>query len=152
MQIRIESQLNPIGDEVSAMTAVVRPILVGTLMSLKAEVVQESGGHEQVKLFMVSRLHRPGDGDCGICFEYAVHDAVRRGEAGVVERVEDSLKKLCRIPGDTPSSILFGAEKTGAVQLIDTDRAHGRGAAELPIPLENPRIWHDRTRTNERAA
>ena len=122
VQIRIQSQLNPIADEVGAMTAVVRPILVGTLLSLKAQVVAEAGGYERVKLFMLPRLHRSGDGDCGICFEYAVHDAVRRGESSVVERVEDSLKKLCKIPGDTPSSILFGAEKSGAVQLIDTAR------------------------------
>jgi hypothetical protein len=121
MKIRLEAQESPVADEVGAMTAVVRPILVGTLLSLKEQVVQEAGGHERVKLFMLARLHRPGDGDCGICFEYAVHDAVRRAEPSVLERVEDSLR-LCRIPGHTPASILFGAEKTGAVQLIDTDR------------------------------
>jgi hypothetical protein len=31
MQLRLELQLNPVADEVSALTAVVRPILEGTL-------------------------------------------------------------------------------------------------------------------------
>jgi hypothetical protein len=104
---------------VSAITAVVRPILRGILFALKRDVVAEAGGYEQLKLFMLSRLRRPGDGDCGICFEYAVHDALRRRDAAVTERVADALA-LCRLPGGEISSILFGAEKNGALTLIDT--------------------------------
>lgn len=74
-------------DEVSAITAVVRPILQGILYSLKGDVVAEAGGHDSIKLFMLPRYHRAGDGDTGICFEYAVHDAVTRGESNVTERV-----------------------------------------------------------------
>ncbi|MFJ2665704.1 hypothetical protein ACIO14_15255 [Nocardia fluminea] len=119
MQIRSEEQLNPVADEVSAITAVVRPILTGILYSLKADVVAEAGGREQVKLKMLPRLRRPGDGDTGICFEYAVHDAVSRGEAAVVERVYDALT-WCNVPGESIGSILFGVEKAGSQQLIDT--------------------------------
>lgn len=68
---------------------------------------------------MLPRLYRPGDGDCGICFEYAVHDAVMRRDADVLQRIEDSLKQ-CRVPGSAYQSILFGAEKKGASQLIAT--------------------------------
>jgi hypothetical protein len=122
MQIRSEVQLNPVADEVSAITAVVRPILTGMLYSLKADVVAEVGGIPGVKLKMLPRLRRPGDGDTGICFEYAVHDAVRRAEEGVIERVNDALI-MCKVPGEDVQSILFGAEKAGSQQLIDTAAA-----------------------------
>lgn len=118
VEIRSEQQLNPVADEVSAITAVVRPILLGVLYALKQDVVQEVGGYENIKLKLLPRLHRRGDGDTGICFEYAVHDAITRGEPGVTERVADALA-MCKIGGGT-GSILFGAEKQGSQQLIDT--------------------------------
>jgi len=119
MEIREERQLNPVADEVSALTAVVRPILEGTLYALKSDVVGEAGGYAALKLKMLPRMYRQGDGDCGICFEWAVHDAISRNEPLVVERIDDALAQ-CRVPGSRRSSILFGAEKTGAVQLIQT--------------------------------
>lgn len=76
IKIRTENQLSAIGDEVSALVVVIRPILQGLLYALKQEVVAEVGGFQSVKLLMLPRLYRPGDGDIGICFEYAVHDAV----------------------------------------------------------------------------
>lgn len=121
VEIRNEQQLNPVADEVSAITAVVRPILIGVLYSLKAEVVAEAGGRTDVKLMMLPRLRRPGDGDTGICFEYAVHDAVNRSEPRVTERMYDALDQ-CKVRGSTTGSILFGAEKAGSQQLIDTAR------------------------------
>ena len=69
---------------------------------------------------MLPRLRRPGDGDCGICFEYAVHDAVRRQDPMVLERVDDALSRLCSIAGSEVDSILFAVEKSGSEQLIDT--------------------------------
>jgi hypothetical protein len=122
IQLRLELQQNPVADEVSAITAVVRPILNGLLYALKREVVDELGGHHQIKLFMLPRLYRPGDGDCGLCFEYAVHDAMKRGQASVIERVTDAMTRYCGVPGRASSSILFGAEKAGALRLIDTAR------------------------------
>lgn len=119
IQLRIEEQLNPVADEVSALTAVVRPILTGLLYALKQDVVAEVGGFGNVKVKMLPRLYRPGDGDCGLCFEYAVHDAMNRGEASVVERVHDALTK-CNVPGSNGASILFAAEKTGTLRLIET--------------------------------
>lgn len=120
IEIRTESQLNPVGDEVSALIAVIRPILQGLLYALKHEVVAEVGGFNNVKLLMLPRMYRAGDGDIGICFEYAVHDAIKRGEPSVVERVNDGMKKHCKVKGNETSSILFGAEKNGALRLIDT--------------------------------
>lgn len=120
IQLHLELQMNPVADEVSATTAVVRPILQGLLYSLKRDFVDEVGGYENVKLKMLNRLHRPGDGDCGICFEYAVHDALNRKEPTVIDRMSEALKTHCNVPGSDTASILFGAEKSGALRLIDT--------------------------------
>lgn len=120
MQLRLQFQNSPVADEVSAITAVVRPILEGLLYALKADVVKECGGYENIKLKMLPRLYRPGDRDCGICFEYAVHDALNRREASVTERIHEALNIHCKIPGNAPASLLFGLEKSGALNLIDT--------------------------------
>ena len=122
MQIRTQVQGNPVVDEVSALVAVIRPILNGLLWGLKSEVAAQVGGPENVKLMMLARLVRPGDGDLGICFEYAVHNALRAGEQAVVERVDDALSRLCGVSGNQLDSILFAAEKTGSEQLINTAR------------------------------
>ena len=120
MQLLLQFQQNAVADEVAAITAVVRPILEGLLNSLKGEVVAQAGGRESIPLFMLPRLYRPGDRDCGICFEYAVHDALNRGEPTVVERIQDAMNNYCNVPGTATSSILFGLEKSGALNLIDT--------------------------------
>jgi len=119
MRVQQEQQLNPVEDEVLALTAVVRPILKGTLYALKADVVAEVGGYENVKVKMLPRLYRAGDGDCGICFEYAVHEGMNQGDPRILERIQDAAK-LCNVPGSMPQSLLFGLEKTGSQQLIDT--------------------------------
>ena len=119
MQLCLQFQENPVADEVAAVTAVVRPILRGLVYALKAEVVADVGGHENIRLRLLDRLYKRGDRDCGICFEYAVHDALNRGEPAVAERVCDAMHQ-CKVPGDQPASILFGLEKTGALNLVNT--------------------------------
>lgn len=143
IEIRNEIQLNPVGDEVSALIAVICPILQGLLYALKVEVVNEVGGFANVKLLMLPRMYRAGDGDIGICFEYAVHDAIRRGEPSVVEKLNDGMTKHCKMKGNETSSILFGAEKNGALRLIDTakdlltdDSRLLTGAQAQPVKLK----------------
>ena len=119
LDIRIEKQRSPIADDVSALFAIVRPILLGILNSLNTEVLEKAGGRNKIDLQLLGRLRRQGDGDCGICYEYAVHDAVKTGDPKVLERVADALKQ-CRVPGDAHESILFGVEKNGAQQIIAT--------------------------------
>lgn len=121
VEVQKQQQLNPIGDEVAALTSIVRPLLSGLLYALKADVVAEMGGHDDIKLKMLPRLYRPGDGDIGICFEYAVHDALNNRDPRVVERLNDAIR-LCKIRNGDPKSILFGLEKSGAVRVIDTAR------------------------------
>jgi hypothetical protein len=120
IQLRLEFQLNAVADEVSAITAVVRPLLRSLLYGLKGDVVAQAGGHDNINLFMLPRLYRPGDRDCGLCFEYAVHDAMNRQDPFVVDRLNDAMRVHCNVPGTEPASILFGAEKTGALDLINT--------------------------------
>lgn len=118
INIQVEQQQGYVADEVSALIAVIRPILQGLLFAIKNDVVNQAGGIHNLKLFMLPRVYRPGSGDCGICFEYAVHDAIQRKEPMIIERVHDSLTRFCRVPGNDTASILFGAEKAGALQII----------------------------------
>ncbi|MFJ4256540.1 hypothetical protein ACIP01_06230 [Pseudomonas monteilii] len=122
MDLRKEIQRNEVADEVQALTAVVIPILQGVVYALKDEAVFDAGGLAGLKLRQLPRVYRQGDGDCGICFEYAVHDAIASGHQLILDRIDTALSAHCRIKGGDPSSILFGAEKTGAVQLIQTAR------------------------------
>lgn len=119
MQLIKEKQVNPIGSEVLARISIIRPILTSLLIGIKQDVLTELGGIENVKLKMLPRAYRPGAGDIGFCFEWAIHDAIRRQEPTVLERLEDAARK-CRLPGSNFESILFGLEKSGKVQIIDT--------------------------------
>lgn len=121
MKLRLQTQVNPIAEEVSATIAVVRPILEGLLYGLRKDVVAEVGGYPNVKLKMLPRLYRRGDGDIGLCFEYAVHHAIRTGQRAVCERVADALR-LCNVPGHDLQSLLFAVEKTGKLDLLETVR------------------------------
>lgn len=121
MEIRQEHQLNPVADDVSALIAVTRPILIGLLHSVSEEQLEPHGGRDGIALKRVGRVRKASDGDLGVAFEYAVHDAVLRHEDSVVERIADALR-MCNIKTDQPDSILFAMEKDGAKQLIETRR------------------------------
>jgi hypothetical protein len=119
MKINIDRQVVPVQSEVLALTSVVLPILKGILYSIKKEIIEEVCGYESVKLKMLPRLSRSGDGDVGIAFEWAVHDAIQNNEIKVIERLADAAK-MCRLKGNDFASILFGVEKTGRSKIIDT--------------------------------
>jgi hypothetical protein len=130
VEIREDRQSRPAADEVDALVAVIRPVLVGALQSISDEVVNVFGERDQLPLRMIGRLRKRGDGDCGTAFEYAVHDAVISADPIVVERVSDALNK-CRIARGNPASILFAIEKSGTQQLIST---------EINLITENSRV------------
>lgn len=119
MKLLIETQQNPVGSEVLARIAIVRPILMALLTGIKQEVLSEIGGMEKMKLFMLPRAYRDGCGDVGFCFEWAVHDAIRRQDPMVMERILDA-SRLCKLHGNAFQSILFGVEKSGKTRIIDT--------------------------------
>lgn len=119
MRVHRQKQLNRVSDEVLALTAVVRPILKGVLYSIKKDIIKEARGYRNCKLKLLPRLRRESDGDCGVCFEYAVHEAMLDGDARVIERIVDAAQ-MSNVPGTDPASILFGIEKTGSLQIIRT--------------------------------
>lgn len=119
MKLLIESQQSPVGSEVLARVAIVRPILMALLAGIKQDVLNELGGMENMKLFMLPMAYRDGCGDIGFCFEWAIHDAIRRKDPMVMERLE-TVSKHCKMPGKNLQSILFGIEKSGKTRIIDT--------------------------------
>ena len=96
--------------------AMVAPILFGLLIGLKREVVESCGGIDRIRLRELARNYREGDGDCGICFEYAVHSAIRNKNPLVIERIQSALS-MCGIEGKNTTSILLGFEKSNVLQI-----------------------------------
>ncbi|MGP9760681.1 hypothetical protein [Corynebacterium sp. AOP12-C2-36] len=121
MEIRKERQLSPVADEVSALIAVTRPIIAGLLHSIAEEHLEVHGGRKKLLLKNIGRVRKSSDGDLGVAFEYAVHDAINRHEESVIDRVETALR-VAKIRGGSPDSILSAIEKSGSKQLIDTRR------------------------------
>lgn len=119
MQLVEQTQLGKVEDPHLAMTAVVRPILTGILYGIQQGIAKQLGGYEKITLSLLARTYRPGDGDVGICFEYAVHQALQTGLPDIKDRIDDAVKK-CKVSGSDITSILFGAEKSGSQQIIDT--------------------------------
>lgn len=96
--------------------AMAAPILFGLLVGLKSEVLESCGGINKVLLRELARNYREGDGDCGICFEYAVHSAIRNKNPLVLERIQSALS-MCGIKGINTTSILLGFEKSKILQI-----------------------------------
>ncbi len=118
------AQKNEVNSEVEALFSVVIPILKGVLFSLNRDIVNNVGGYDKITLELLARLYREGDGDCGICFEYAVHDAIVNNNPLILDRIDTALTKFCKIKNGDPTSILFGVEKSGAMQLVDSVAEH----------------------------
>jgi hypothetical protein len=121
VRIREEKQKNEVADEFSALLAVTRPIVAALLNSVAAEQLEPHGGSHGIKLKHLGRVKSRSDGDLGVAFEYAIHQAIEDRQPDVLERVSDALA-LCNIGNVTPASILFAMEKDGSKQLIDTHR------------------------------
>jgi hypothetical protein len=119
VEIREERQASLVEDPVSALIAVTRPIINGIAQSIGAEFVTAYDHRGDIPLRMLGRLRAESDGDIGIAFEYAIHEAVQRSEPVILERVSEALR-LCNIRRGDPASILFAIEKQGAKQLIGT--------------------------------
>jgi hypothetical protein len=122
MKLAVEVQTGPVEDETRARIAMVRPVLRATLFALAHERVERLGGYAAVTLHDLAREWREGDGDCGICFEYAIHEAIERRDPLLVPRIGEVLERHCRIKGNA-RSILFGAEKGARLELLETDRS-----------------------------
>jgi hypothetical protein len=149
MRLEVEKQAEPISDATRARIGMARPLLRATLFALAADRIERLGGYDKVTLADLAREYREGSGDCGICFEYAVHDAIERRDPLIEPRVAEVLDRFCHIRGQT-RSILFGAEKGKKLELVQTEKslltgeslllAGNRGKpARLTRHLENAR-------------
>ncbi|GMU07681.1 hypothetical protein [Corallococcus caeni] len=119
MKVSVQLQTDDIGDPVRARFAMARPIIRGMLFSTKQTMVEALGGNEKITLEQLARIYKEGSGDYGICFEYAVHDAIRRRDPIVHSLISTVLEDFCNITSGA-ESILFGAEKSGATHIIQT--------------------------------
>ena len=122
MKLQKELQLAPITDVARARIALSLPVLKGILFALSRDRVARLGGFEKITLADLAREYREGSGDCGICFEYAVHDSLQAKSPLIHDRVSNVLNDFCGIKTGA-ESILFGAEKSGQISLIDTSSA-----------------------------
>ena len=121
MEVREERQISPIAEDVGALLAVTRPIIAGLLHSIGEEYLVVHGGRANMRLADLGRVRKANDGDLGVAFEYAVHDAIMSGTGAVVDRVATALRS-CNINRGDPASILFAMEKNGSKQLVQTQR------------------------------
>jgi hypothetical protein len=119
MRVLDGKQIGNVGDPLRSKLAMVVPVLKATLHSLARDRVQRLGGLEKVTLHDLAREFLEGSGDAGICFEYAVHEAISHQSALIHPLASEVLEDLCKINGGA-ESILFGPEKEGVIPILET--------------------------------
>jgi hypothetical protein len=121
MRYKLQIQRAEIEERVRARFSMVIPILRGMLNSTAAHILDQVGGREGVTLEVFARIYIERDGDYGICFEYAVHQAIQQRHPSIHPLISGVLEDFCGIKNDA-ESILFGIEKNGAARVIETAR------------------------------
>lgn len=104
---------------VGAKFAMIAPVLEAMLHSLPLDRTARLGGAEKVTLHDLARELRSGSGDAGICFEYAVHEAIATRSPLIHELASDVLGRFCNIKAEA-ASILFGPEKDGRIPILES--------------------------------
>ncbi|QSQ17191.1 hypothetical protein [Myxococcus landrumensis] len=118
-KISLEIQENEVGESVRARFSMVASILRAMLYSTKKTRVKKLGGATKITLEDLAIIYQEGDGDFGVCFEYAIHDAIRERHKSIYPLIEEVLFDFCKIKG-TAESILFGLEKNGSLNIVQT--------------------------------
>lgn len=119
MKLALEVQHDEVGESVRARFTMVASILRAMLYSTKQDMISALGGLDKITLEQLARIYQEGTGDFGVCFEYAVHDSIRNRHASIYPVIEETLHSLCKIKGNA-ESILFGLEKSGALNVVQT--------------------------------
>jgi hypothetical protein len=119
MRFLLSRQLNEIGDPVRSKFAMAVPVIEATLFALNAERIARLGGLSHWTLADLAREYREGSGDAGICFEYAVHDAIARRDPLIWPLASEVLERYCGIT-DGSESLLFGPEKDGRIPVLES--------------------------------
>ncbi len=121
MKYTLQIQKTPIEEAVRARYAMVIPILRGMLYATKRDMIEALGGYEKVTLEQFARMYIESPGDYGICFEYAVHEALKTRNRSISPVVSQVINDFCGIKGGA-ESILFGAEKSGHTHVLQSVR------------------------------
>jgi hypothetical protein len=134
-------QCAPISDSLSAKIAMVVAVFEATLCSLKRDRIERLGGIQTITLYDLSREFREGAGDVGICFEYAVHEAIRRNDPFIVPLASEVLEDHCHLKGGV-QSLLFGPEKDGVVPVTQSvmDSLTDDSILHLGLPGKPPKL------------
>jgi hypothetical protein len=119
LRLSLQIQNENVSDAVRARYAMVVPILQGMLFSTSREYIERMGGYRNITLKDFALIYQEGDGDYGICFEYAVHRAIKNRDHTVFPLISEALEGFCKVKGGA-ESVLFGAEKSGKTHLIET--------------------------------
>jgi hypothetical protein len=96
-QLSLAIQSEEVGEAVRARYAMVASILRAMLFSAYGQMVDALGGPTKVTLEQLARIYQEGDGDYGICFEYALHDSIRSRQASIYAAIEEVLHSYCKI-------------------------------------------------------
>lgn len=119
MKIINSQQKSEISDAVRSKLAMVVPIIEAFLYSLSRDRIKRLGGIKSLTLWDVAREYRDGAGDTGICFEYAVHNAIATNNEIIRDMADRVLSKFCHI-NQGANSILFGPEKDGVIPVVES--------------------------------
>ncbi|MEK6709629.1 MAG: hypothetical protein AABZ64_03540 [Nitrospinota bacterium] len=119
MRIISSRQQTEIEDPFRSKLAMVVPVLEATLHSLARDRIVRLGGIDGITLHDLAREFRTGHGDAGICFEYAVHEALANQNELIAPLASEVLSKFCKIK-DGAQSILFGPEKDGVIPILES--------------------------------
>lgn len=119
MRLLISEQRQDIADPVRSKFAMVVPVIEGTLFAMNEQRIIRLGGLAAWTLTDLAREYREGSGDAGICFEYAVHDAIATRNELIWPITSEVLEAFCAIPGGS-DSLLFGPEKDGRIPVIES--------------------------------
>jgi len=118
-KLALEIQSAEVGEAVRARYTMVASILRAMLYSSYGPMVEALGGPGTITLEQLARTYQEGSGDYGICFEYALHDSIRARHVSIYPTIEEVLHSFCNIKG-TAESILFGLEKDGRLNVVQT--------------------------------
>ncbi|KAA3641445.1 MAG: hypothetical protein DWP92_01145 [Armatimonadetes bacterium] len=119
MKVQSSIQTAEVADPVRSKFAMVVPVTEAILYSLARDRIERLGGIAKVTLHDLAREYRDGHGDAGICFEYAVHQALASENPLIHPLASEVLEKHCKIR-DGAESILFGPEKEGVIPILES--------------------------------
>lgn len=110
-----------VADPTRSRFAMIAPVVEALLFSVSGERIDRLGGYDAWTLADLAREYRDGSGDAGICFEFAVHEAIAARNDLIWPLASEVLESFCGIGGGA-DSLLFGPEKNGRIPILESVR------------------------------